>query len=292
VYEPQEQVSLPPFVDELAPETVLVIRALGFEPDTTGTIAQCVDRVEPRCGNRLPVRFDEQGASTFQYLVTETGGAAPGGEAAPCRLDGVGCTIEIANGDRVMTVDTIFVDAAPPPGRIAVRPGRGLEIGQTITVTASGLPPGAELTALMCAEPAARGTRCGAPGLEVPLTIGPDGTATASAVLDSAEVGSEGVTCGGDVACHLAAVSDQAGVRARPEPLSFAAPAGPAYSVPRLVLGIGTAVALLVVAAWLVRSTDWRPPREADSSAIDDAELADLDLEAALFEERESIAGR
>ena len=45
---------------------------------------------------------------------------------------------------------------------------------------------------------------------------------------------------------------------------------------------------LLAVAVWLVRSTDWRPPREADSSALDDAELADLDREAALFEEHEA----
>jgi hypothetical protein len=50
-------------------------------------------------------------------------------------------------------------------------------------------------------------------------------------------------------------------------------------------------LALLVVAVWLVRSTDWRAPREADSSAIDDAELADLDLEAALFEQQEADAG-
>jgi hypothetical protein len=235
--------------------------------------------------NHLPVRFDEQGASTFQYLVTEAALRVPG-ETSPCRLGGAGCAIEIAGGERITSVDTLFVDAAPPSGRIAARPAGDLEVGETITITASDFPVGTELTALMCAEPAARSSRCGAPGLEVPLTVGPDGTASATATIETEEVGSERLTCGDGVDCHIAVVSDQAGVRARPVPVSFAAPPGTAYSEPRLVLGLGTAVALLALAAWLVRSTDWRPPREADSSAIDDAELADLDLEAALVEER------
>ena len=287
VFQSEEQVAFPPFIDELAPQTVLVIRALGFEPNTTGGVAQCVGRDEPRCQNHLPVRFDGQGAATFQYLVTEAALAIPG-ETPPCRLGGAGCTIQISNGTRVATIDTVFVDAAPPPGRIDIQPRDDLDVGRTVTITATGFPGGAELTALVCVEPAASGTRCGPPGLEVPLTVGPDGTASATATIETAEVGSDGVSCGGATACRLVVVSDDVGVRAEPVPLSFAAAPSAGYSVLRLVLGLGTAVALLTVAAWLVRSTDWRPPREADSSLIDDAELADLDLEAALFEEGEA----
>ena len=52
-----------------------------------------------------------------------------------------------------------------------------------------------------------------------------------------------------------------------------------------LVGGLVVAALLLATAAALIRSTDWRPPGEADGSLIDDAEFADLDLEAAEFDE-------
>jgi hypothetical protein len=45
------------------------------------------------------------------------------------------------------------------------------------------------------------------------------------------------------------------------------------YDPARLVIGLGVAIALLVVAGWLVRTTDWHPPSEADTPELDDASL-------------------
>jgi hypothetical protein len=45
------------------------------------------------------------------------------------------------------------------------------------------------------------------------------------------------------------------------------------YDPVRLVVGLATAAVLLVVALWLVRSTDWRPPSEADAPELDGASL-------------------
>jgi hypothetical protein len=41
------------------------------------------------------------------------------------------------------------------------------------------------------------------------------------------------------------------------------------YDPLRLAAGLGLAVLLLVVALWLVRTTDWRPPSEADTPELD-----------------------
>ena len=70
-YQPDEDGALPLFIDELAPETLLTVMATGFDADTTGAVTQCVEGSVRRCRNRLPVRFDDRGAATFQYLVTD-----------------------------------------------------------------------------------------------------------------------------------------------------------------------------------------------------------------------------
>ena len=51
------------------------------------------------------------------------------------------------------------------------------------------------------------------------------------------------------------------------------------YDPVRLVVGLGVAVALLLVAAWLVRTTDWHAPTEADTPALDRAVLDPADLD-------------
>ncbi|HWC68174.1 MAG TPA: hypothetical protein VG478_08935 [Acidimicrobiales bacterium] len=47
------------------------------------------------------------------------------------------------------------------------------------------------------------------------------------------------------------------------------------YDPARLVVGLCVAVALLLTAAWLARSTDWHPPTEADTPALDESALDD-----------------
>ena len=64
-YQPEDEVTVPLIVDELAPDTVLTIRASGFEADVTGIIRQCVVVTPRRCDNQLPVRFDSGGGRRF-----------------------------------------------------------------------------------------------------------------------------------------------------------------------------------------------------------------------------------
>lgn len=284
-YEAEGGTLQPDFLDELEPETVLTIHATGFHGNTTGTVVQCVDDDPRRCGNRLRVRFDDRGTAVFQYLVNDQIGLGAGG--GRCRLSAARCTIEVAVRDRIATVETFFVDEAPPAGRLDVRPSRGLLVGDTVTVTASDFAPGLELIVMVCAEPVTRGRRCGAPGPEETLTIGRDGTAAVDVALD-AVVGADGVACGRRVGCVVVVASDQPGVRAAPVALSFAQPPGVEYVTPRVIIGLTAAAALVLLATWLVRSTDWNPPSESDSTPIDDAEYADLDLEASIFEEEPS----
>ncbi len=272
----------PLFLDELAPETLLTVMASGFDPDTTGVIHQCVEGSSRQCRNRLPVRFDDLGAATLQYLVTN--------EIEPCRLAGERCTIELSTSGKVSVVETVFIDKAPPPGRLEVAPRHGLLVGDTVTVTARGFGPAAELTVMVCAVPSISGPRCGAPAPEVSLTIGRDGTGHAELVLDVSRVGSEGVACGRQVTCRVVVQSDQRGVRARAVALSFTASPGADYDTNRVILGLLGALGLAMVAAWLIASTDWRPPTESDATAMDEADYADLDLEAAQFDDRQTAS--
>lgn len=273
-----EDGAAPVVVDRLAPQTVLVVEASGFAPDTTGRVVQCVNGSS--CGNSLAVRFDEDGFARFQYLVTDDTGGPPG--SGRCRLGEPRCTIELRVGEATSVVDTVFVDDAPPPGELGVDPRTDLMVGDTITVTADGFDPGAELTLLVCAAPSTGGSRCGAPGPVVPLTVDAGGSADATITVPP-EVGADRVACGRRSLCRVVVSSDEVGAWARPVALSFAAAPGADYDPTRVVVGLAIALGLGAGAVWLIRSTDWQPPPEADGSAIDDAEYADLDLEAELF---------
>lgn len=279
---PADEVEVPPVLGALDPETVLELTLLGFPPDTTGTVRQCLRGESPRCDSPIPVRFDGDGAARIQFLVTDAVGG-PG----RCRLGQDRCTVEIAAGADEAVIDTVFVDDAPPIGRITLDPPSGLTHGALVTVSASNFPARVPLVVRVCADPAARGSRCGAPGPEIELTTDADGRAEATFILDVDEVGEDAVACGRRTRCRLVVDSPAAAVRARPVTLSFASGVGTGatYDPTRVVAGLAVAVALLAVAVVLTRSVDWRPPAEADGSLIDDAAYADLDAEAAAFEE-------
>lgn len=289
-YQPEEELATPFLIDELDPKTVLTVRVTGFDANTTGMITQCLRGSSRQCRNQLPVRFDHRGAAVFQYLITDDFSAITG-DAEPCRLSSERCTIEVGAAGKLTVIDTVFVDQAPLPGRLDVDPRRGLLIGDTVTVTASQLPPGAELTVMICAAPATSGPRCGSPGPEVPLIIASDGTGQAEVTLDASEVGSDRVACGRRVTCRVVVRSDQQHVRARAVNLSFDDSPGAEYTATRVIIGLTVGLALALTAAWLVRSTDWNPPGESDSTPIDEADYADLDREAALFDERSVASG-
>lgn len=194
------------------------------------------------------------------------------------------CTIELRVGESLTIIDTVFVDKAPPPGRIAVSPSRDLLPGDTVTVAVSGFAGEVSLNLMVCAAPSTRGARCGAPGPDLALLTNADGAASVEIVLDIHEVGANRIACGRRVACTMVVTSDDAVARALPVTLTFNDAPGATYEAGRVTIAIVAALALLVVAIWLARSTNWTPPRDADGRAIDDADYADLDLEAERFE--------
>ena len=120
------------------------------------------------------------------------------------------------------------------------------------------------------------------------MVIGPDGDAEGALALEVGAVGADRVECGRRTECRVVVVSDRVGIQARPVTLGFRDSAGASYDTARLIIGLLTAAGLMGAAAWLVRSTDWTPPPEADTTAIDEAEFADLDLEADQFDEARS----
>lgn len=282
--EPDETIASP-IVDALAPSTVLTVRASGFASDTTGRVVQCAVGDRRLCGESLPVRFDEHGAATFQILVTDMIGTRLDAES-PCRIASTArCTVDILVGSNRTVIDTVFIDEAPRAGRLSIEADGDLEVGSTVILRATQFPPGVELRVRVCAAPAVRGDRCGAPGPDVDLVTDAQGAATVPLRLEVSDVGADGIACGRRTACHVVVDSDAVGVWARPALLAFAGEAGADYDSGRLAVGLATAAALVIAAAWLVRSTDWRPPAEADGSLIDDAAFADLDAEAERFED-------
>jgi hypothetical protein len=287
----------PPAVDRLAPESVLQIRAGGFTPFSRGTAEQCAPTLTAGCGNRIPVLFDDQGVARFQYAVSNRflAPAVPG----RCRADGPRCTLVVrdhADGGRG-EVQTVFVDAAPPAGRITVTPTTGLDAdGEVVTVAVEGFPPRTAARAVLCAAPADSGSRCGAPGAAADLTIGADGSGRTRLRIAPGPVGRARVTCARGDECAVSVVARGSAARAPVVRVSFAAPAGAAYDPTRLLIGLGVALLLAAAAGWLILRSDWAAVGEAAAPEIDDAEYADLDaIIAALPPEEEDdpvLSGR
>jgi hypothetical protein len=174
---------------------------------------------------------------------------------------------------------------------ITVTPERELVDGSTVTVSVSGYPPGVDFEAVLCRAPDAPSARtCGAPGPRAPVTIADDGTAETALVVSQGRVGTAELPCTRRTICGVALISDDVHVRAATVPISFAGRAGPEYDPTRLATGLGVAALLLVVALWLMVTGEWRPPQEADASALEDADYADLDAMVADQEARELAA--
>lgn len=265
--------------DGLEPTTVLRMRVTGFEPNVSGFAQQCAMSGVQRCANVIPVQFDADGEARFQYLVTDDFlplGSVPGrcrSGAAPCTL-----VVEDVHGRRRGEIQTVFGDAVPPPGRITVTPTHGLSLdGATVTVEVHDYPPGAEVTAMLCAAPDANGRRCGKPGPTAPLVVGRDGSGRTEFIIEPGPVGPELAPCSRGDDCGVSVASDEVFARAPVVPISFAAPPGAAYDPTRLLLGLTLAALLVLIATALIWRTDWSAVGEAAAPEIDDAEYADLD---------------
>ena len=264
----------------LEPGTVLRVRVDDFEPHAEAVAKQCVHRAQALAvRNAFPVQFDADGTAFFQYEVHDDfhANAIDGGR---CHAGAARCTLVVhdAQHDTTALIDTVFHDRLPAPGTIRVTPNSGLADGQTVTVSVTGYPAGARVRAALCAAPSATGSRrCGAPGPTAPLVVGADGSGTTELVVEEGPVGAERIPCGRDAACGVSVASADVFARAPVVPISFASPGGAVYDVNRVALGLTVAILLILLAAWLLRRTDWRPVGEAATPEIDDAEYADLD---------------
>lgn len=271
-----------PAADGLPAPTVLQVRVGGFPGFARAQARQCVIAGEVVCTAPVPVQFGEQGAAAFQFLVGDAfarGAGSCRAGAPPCKL-----VVEEVGGATTASLQTVFGDTLPPPGRIRVTPRTGLVDGQRVTVTVEGYPPGVRVQAMLCAPPDATGTRrCGPPGPTAPLQVRADGTGSTRLEIRSGPVGSLRVPCGWREVCGITVASDELFARAPVVEIRFAAPPGASYQTGRLAAGLAIAVLLLGAAVGLMLRTDWSPPDEAAAPEIDEAEYADLDaLVAAL----------
>lgn len=264
----------PPVVDRLASRSVLDVTATGFAPSATGTVQQCGTGA---CANPFPVTFDANGEARFQYLV-RADFARAWNSSSTCRANATPCVVKVTASEQTAHFTTVFRDAAPPARRVTLTAGAGgLVDGAPARIAVTGFAAGEEVTAMLCAAPDTFGsTRCGAPGPVARFTIRSDGTGATTLVLREGRVGSGGARCGrGAQPCAVVVVDARGSVPGAIAAFSFATGPGANYDRDRLAIGLVVALALLALAAFLVRTTDWRKPSEADTPELDRATLLD-----------------
>ncbi len=279
-------------LDELAPDTLLKARVDGFEPFETGSVSQCTTGIRRTCGNRFGVQFDQFGTARFQYLMTDEFLVDAD---RMCRAADPECVllVESTRNHTLAEIQTVFEDPVAPPGRITVSPGGPIDFdGGVVTVAVTDFSPGARVAAVVCAAPDDAGRdRCGRPGPRAEFIIAEDGTGTTELQVQPGRVGVRLASCERGDVCGIAVLSTDSS-RAPVVPISFSAPVGTDYDGGQLALGLAIALVLLALAAWIVRSTDWRSPAEAAAPTIDESEFADLDAIIAGLEPEEVLAGR
>jgi hypothetical protein len=260
-------------VGGLQPDTVLQLHVEGFPAFAAARAKQCADGV---CANFLAVQFGEGGTASFQYLVVDDFASSA---SHGCRLDATPCSIIVENidGEGRAELGTLFVDALPDPGHIAVDPSRDLVAGQAATVTVDGFRAGTELAVVFCVS----GTSRCADLDGSTLVVDRRGAAATTVRVASCPRRSQ---------CSLAVRSPQSFVRSSVVPLAFASPPGAAYDPGRVAAGTALASLLLGAALYVIRRSDWSPVGEEAAPEIDDAVYADLDaIIAALPPEDEPV---
>jgi hypothetical protein len=259
----------PPIVDELPSGAVLRITARGFAPHENGTVQQCAGAM---CVNSFPVTFDELGVARFQYLLQT--------DAAPftCRADAAPCVVRVSTEADRAFLRTVVGGPAPQTRLVSVAPPpRDLDDYTELTVSVQNFLPGERLQAVLCAAPETSGaTRCGAPGPVAHFAVGADGRGSTVMVVRRGSVGTEQIACGRETPCGVV-VQSPSGVAAGPVVVvDFSLGPAASYSAARVLVGLGIAVLLLVLAAYLIRTTDWRKPSEAETPDLDSASLIEL----------------
>ncbi len=262
-----------PTVDRLAARSVLRIVAVGFEPNTTGTVEQCS---ADGCANPFPVTFDIDGTARLEYLVNDSF-ARGFDRPTTCRADEQPCVVHVHSDKGSAFLRTVFRDATPAPRRVSLRPNAGrIANNAPVLVAVTGFVPGERVEAMLCAAPASFGSKhCGAPGPVAPFTIEADGTGRVAMKISTGHVGTGGASCGRSARCSVVVSPPRASIPGAVLPITFAAGPGARYDGRRLLAGLSVAVLLAALAIVITRTTDWRKPTEADTPELDRAVLTD-----------------
>ncbi len=239
---------VPRAVGDLEDGTVMVLGVSGLEPGSSATVHQCPTGAvrSNDCRPGLPVTMSDQGRATALVdLEDRFDVALPDAEVVEC--EGAECSVVVFGSSRLELV-TVFGGPAPPAVAIAADPAT-LPPGGTLTATAEHLPPGAEVSFVVC-RPGGDGTAdCGSPA----VTVIVDDAGRAGAVVT---VGAGRCPRGSD--CAVAVTVEGGGPRAY-APLAMIGRSGAGYEDDRLRSGLVVAGALLAGAFVLLRRTDWTP---------------------------------
>ncbi|MFN0029240.1 MAG: hypothetical protein ACKV2O_18955 [Acidimicrobiales bacterium] len=265
-----------PLVKGLEEGEVVVVRADGFAANTTGWIRLCVVEEPNRCGTTFPIRFDEGRSAIVQYQLQPAAPGEPGG----CR-PGSRCVLEVFDRHGGGYADLSFGPADPADVRLRLPGGSHVVVGQPFEVIVDGSLPADPLTVVLCqrADPFPRS--CQPLSMADPTAPigGPAGLRfEVIATPDQARDCHEG--------CVLSVRAGDEAIRADVIEVRPSSDTPVRYEPARLIAGLATAALMVGLAGWLWRRTDWSPPRAADGAAIDEADFADLDAEAAVSIER------
>jgi hypothetical protein len=244
---PAREPATAPVVERLADGDVLHVRAEGFDPFTRTRVRQCtrVGLDFGACGNAFPVQTGGDGVAEFQYQVR--GGRR---ECGP----GAACVVVVGDDTRAAFAYTVFGAPAPAPASVRVTPAGPYRVGQRVEVSVEGLGRGAEVGLVYCAP------ECG------PVRrLRADAAGRADGAVELSR------RCGRGERCVVVATG--LATRDLRVAVPFTSPPAARYETRRVAVGLGLAAALLALAWWVVRRTDWRPPTEAGTPLLDAAEL-------------------
>jgi hypothetical protein len=262
-----------PAVGDLDDGSVLQLDLAGFAANVTGVIQQCIyaDGDQRECRRPLPVNLNGDGRARVQYQLTQSVSPALTsctGYVRPCYV-----SVDDGVGGRALLM-TVFDGPLPDPGEITVSRRADLRPGEEVEVRVSGFPPRARVYAVQCSPPWEWGPlTCDGPGPEAAMTIGADGTARATVTVTEGRLGTDGGSCPPSARCGISVASDDVWARAAVVPLTFRGADGARYDLGRTLLALAVCIALVVVAWWLWRRTDWDGPTEAATPEMDAATL-------------------
>lgn len=235
----------PTVIDTLTDGDVLRVTVVDGTPGMRALARQCTLAADGlrACRNVFPVLFDDDGRAVFQYQVTDDSQCGP---AASCVLAVTTAPDASEEDTRVAVAFTVFGGPAAPPPRITLTPAGPYRPGQLLDVVVGPVLAGTDTRAAFCAE------SCGAASSVVAAADGE--------VVLPVRVGERCERCG----IHVVSASSYTEV-----PLAFVPAPHPRLSGFAVLVGLVAAATLLLVAAWLIVSTDWRPPTEAQTPEFD-----------------------